>query len=382
MLPLLFSIATTDRFLGVPPDQRPQYSSALNDANGTFSCFDGSAVIPLSWFNDRYPDCLDGSDEPGTSDGPSSFYCDNSGSLPLTLARWSVLDGLCDCCDGSDEFFNAAASCPNTCPALEADRCRLIQRLTSVYESGLSDREALRQEGTHLLEGIEMRKAGHRNATADLEWRLEMAEHAPVIEDDSGDGRHPIDFTSPGLSSFWRAAFVRTWRTTFVPIEGDNPYSQAPISELEKSQRTHDLRSSMRESERKLESEENLGRFAEQDPPMEFVPLYGKEFASGEFRMQFGVNLMQGSTLLGNYKGVADGVMKFENGQYCREFRKSRSAVMKLGCGNETKLLSVVETGQCEFVARSVSPVACDREQIGALETLALPELERLVRDL
>ena len=51
----------------------------------------------------------------GTSACPvGRFYCANRGHRPLTLNASSVDDGVCDCCDGSDE---PAGACRDTCAA-------------------------------------------------------------------------------------------------------------------------------------------------------------------------------------------------------------------------------------------------------------------------
>jgi protein kinase C substrate 80K-H len=42
------------------------------------------------------------------------FYCPNEGHRPELLLSSRVNDGLCDCCDGSDEF-NGLTTCSNTC---------------------------------------------------------------------------------------------------------------------------------------------------------------------------------------------------------------------------------------------------------------------------
>ena len=39
------------------------------------------------------------------------FYCANKGHSPLTLISSRVNDGICDCCDASDEL----SGCSNTC---------------------------------------------------------------------------------------------------------------------------------------------------------------------------------------------------------------------------------------------------------------------------
>lgn len=48
-----------------------------------------------------------------------SFKCSDTGFLNQTMLRSRVGDGICDCCDGSDE--SPIIGCPNTCEALRAE---------------------------------------------------------------------------------------------------------------------------------------------------------------------------------------------------------------------------------------------------------------------
>jgi hypothetical protein len=90
-----------------------------------------------SLFNDNYCDC--GTDEPGTSacslftqslsttqDGGAvaSFQCVTELPIPQLVYLSRVGDGICDCCDGSDEP-NGTTFCANTC---EEERMRFVRQ--------------------------------------------------------------------------------------------------------------------------------------------------------------------------------------------------------------------------------------------------------------
>lgn len=108
------------------------------------SCDDGKTSLPLSHINDDYCDCKDHSDEPGTSacsqgsdgmllgggGGGPGFYCGwaqesaqaaADHGLDLTIFASRVNDGVCDCCDGADEWSSITAD--NSAPTQCADTC-------------------------------------------------------------------------------------------------------------------------------------------------------------------------------------------------------------------------------------------------------------------
>lgn len=68
--------------------------------------------------NDGRCDCPDdGFDEPGTAACEKGrFYCKNTGYQMKYISSFKVNDGVCDCCDGSDEYLDLfSIKCPNNC---------------------------------------------------------------------------------------------------------------------------------------------------------------------------------------------------------------------------------------------------------------------------
>jgi len=114
-----------ERIRGALPDIQHRYKA--QKSAGKFECFDGSKVFPkFEVVNDDYCDCLDGSDEPGTSAcvgivirpakmALSGFSCGWSSGLDHGVVRFAAVnDGICDCCAGDDEW-DGNVKCTDRC---------------------------------------------------------------------------------------------------------------------------------------------------------------------------------------------------------------------------------------------------------------------------
>ncbi|GMP92189.1 hypothetical protein CsSME_00042518 [Camellia sinensis var. sinensis] len=131
--------------LGIAPQDELYYKtfSSSSSSSGTISikCRDGSKKFSKSQLNDDFCDCLDGTDEPGTSACPNGkFYCHNAGYAPFFIFSSRVNDGICDCCDGSDEY-DGKVKCSNTC-----------------WEAGKVARDKLKKKIATYQEGVTLRK--------------------------------------------------------------------------------------------------------------------------------------------------------------------------------------------------------------------------------
>ncbi|CAN0048775.1 unnamed protein product [Ectocarpus sp. 12 AP-2014] len=96
----------------------------------------GSTEISWDKINDNFCDCPhDGSDEPGTSACSNGvFECANRGHRSVRLPSSRVGDGVCDCCDGSDE---PAGVCKGSC-----------EEASEEWVAGLADRVVKVEQGT------------------------------------------------------------------------------------------------------------------------------------------------------------------------------------------------------------------------------------------
>lgn len=163
---------------GVHPDLLRSYSKTLKQ----FHCLDGSAAHPLAFVNDDYCDCVDGSDEPGTSAcAGGSFYCANFGFLPRTLPSQFVDDGICDCCDGSDEL----QGCENTCNEARKElREQLVARIAAV-ENGLEVKKARVVQGQEMKKGWEEEVVTLEKKVEAMKEEVEEIRKRKVVEDEA-----------------------------------------------------------------------------------------------------------------------------------------------------------------------------------------------------
>ena len=175
---------------GVSPDLQPTYINSHVECMGTISEY-GTSVTIQATINDDYCDCEDGSDEPGTSacsdrvnpspHGPShsaagTFYCPNEGSMPLSIYQSRVNDGVCDCCDGSDEqnFFSPKKSSSNE--RKERNACS-----NTCLEDGKSFREEQTAKAVSVRRGMVLKQ---EYITKGQKYVEETEEKKKILEND------------------------------------------------------------------------------------------------------------------------------------------------------------------------------------------------------
>ena len=127
---------------GVHPDDCHKYKSA----DKLFYCGgQRERKISLQFVNDDYCDCVgSGDDEPGTAAcNHGKFWCANLGYRGRFLYSSLVGDGLCDCCDGSDEAANPRVECENVCAAKARSELTEFVAQRKKYASGMKVKRSL-----------------------------------------------------------------------------------------------------------------------------------------------------------------------------------------------------------------------------------------------
>ncbi|CAE7394727.1 Prkcsh [Symbiodinium microadriaticum] len=379
---------------GSRPHLAFKYLEALQQ--GSFSCFDGSAVLQADAVNDDFCDCADGSDEPGTPAcaGVGLFYCSNVESIPKLIHSSHVADGICDCCDGSDE---RSSSCPNTCSlegpvqALRADRHRGRELRRSGEAEALKQVAAWREE----QEGLKKLLASAASA------KQSTVPVAGVETVASQPGAQPGTSGSPVVSEYARWAVqavpqrvpepsaVQCWVGEFANAkEACCDRSQGPLgrshcwdgiytfaaccgdesgnsdgAELqhvyeqdaeEAARQSRKVKGRLFAIERKLAAvESGLRWFSLVEQCVE------RRFLGKDFKVCFFQDARQGSVHVGSFDGWEGKAMLYTGGQRCPA-GPARSMKVWLTCSGEVGLLDVSEVSLCTYEAVAGTPGACE----------------------
>ena len=403
------------------------------------------------------------------------FYCKNDGYVPTRIRMWSYGDGICDCCDGSDEIENKHAKCENTCHILENERVKISNELKSNYLKGLEKMEKLKEEGeksrndfkkekaeieskieetqkminkleklkeiedkkqklndenkknkqentidtnnsnanisdppaaTEINENIEEQDLNdetddNENSEIDNEYAYvdqkgEVPNNKPNEEVDNVDQKEevPNNYHNKEINNDDQKEeidnklsevnlIVKIWKYTFFISDEDLVITYGFKMTEKYDEKLHsELKSKLdklEDQKRKLEDQKHL---INSDIAPQYIPLYGKEFSDGDFKLKIFKDFKQDYTSIGRYEKTVNNTIFMESGSYCWQTQSSRKSEIKLVCWSDNKLINTVEASQCEYKSIFATPAACTKEDINNLNNKTVPELLEIKEEL
>ncbi|KAJ3209638.1 hypothetical protein HDU82_000391 [Entophlyctis luteolus] len=385
-LRLLFALVAAAAVTAVPPprgvsdEPHAVAPSYVPGPGATFSCLDGSKIIPYTAVNDDFCDCLDGSDEPGTSACPTgTFFCRNAGHVPGVVSSSRVNDGVCDvdeCCDGSDEYASGVV-----CP----DMCSHTAEIATIEKS---QARKLADEGARKKEEFLARNAGKREEqkqqiaklaqkVAQLEEDIaaqeavvkELGANEERVRRDLGVDEAPQDETQDEFDD-----------APELPVEVVDAMEERVKAEeaLEELKTSRDAVMVEITTLRALTSvdlgpNDALGVLAESclefDTPEYLYSLCffttatqkekssGRETNLGSWGGWTGRDLTRHSG-----KDLRYNEALFKDGEQCWNGPR-RSLKLNLECGAENQIVHVVEPAKCEYEARILTVGLCESDE-------------------
>jgi hypothetical protein len=133
--------------------------------------------------------------------------------VPQSLPHWSVGDGVCDCCDGSDELLNPNARCPDTCADHGREQAELRDSLRRADEEGHEKLKQLIAAGRQRVSGVGACNSKLSQGIHSLRRRVRAWRTSPIIRNSprpANPTRCPSGAISPFAYGTRRSGSTRT----------------------------------------------------------------------------------------------------------------------------------------------------------------------------
>ena len=129
------------------------------------------------------------------------FYCENKLHTPAVLRSSRVNDGVCDCCDGTDEY-NGLVLCENTCEEAGRAAREEAERLQRVWEQGFAKRQELITQGQQGKQEKEARRSA-------LQQEMEAAsKKADELEELKLQAEEPEKQAKEAFDTKWQGVYL------------------------------------------------------------------------------------------------------------------------------------------------------------------------------
>lgn len=374
--------------------------------------------------NDDFCDCPDGSDEPGTNACPYNashkFYCANEGFIPGYLESFKLNDGVCDydiCCDGSDEVEGV---CPDRCHEIARQFQKFSDEANNDMKILLKMKQKMQLAGQKKVDDI---KKKLQILYDELDKRQQRVKDSPQAAPDNfalslKELAQHIKLTNAAMEKQKTTIrslekILTTMMDNYNPNFNDLAVKDAIKSFQDYASNKEDTPVGDLESKLQLVSQEaqdlgspqaSVGLFSHylnkvrdffrldpvvlevQDdediaPIKQDITIYEEQLnrnygpndilraidgtwvteSLNGYRYKVGLlaSIYQEDIHIGSYKDADGTKLIYKDGSKCWNGPR-RSAVVKLVCGPENRLLSVAEPEKCAYTFEVMTPVVCE----------------------
>lgn len=348
--------------------------------------------LPAARLDDDFCDCeVDGSDEPGTAAcshvAAGTFACLAGGQrVPLSV----VGDGVCDCCDGSDE---SSTACADECLPFHQRQVDGLAQTLATIERGLAIREQYVAQADRaigrLRSDFQFLLSGYRELHGEVQLKQETLRAAGVPP--TAAQLEDLDRARFELMGWQNRAFVAqrvassatfgaddpaadltNWKRGFAVLTGQCFSATVDEKQLKGGTpnvvpRTYDFR--FCPFQNVTQHEPTYPEWTRQERRRKHAdPRAGDAEEAAEVPVP---------TMLGVWESWAGDALydqqrqavwqRFDHGEVCAATNRERVTIVDIGCGDANAVESVEEPEMCVYRLRFVTPAACDAEQRDAV---------------
>jgi len=266
------------------------------------------------------------------------FFCLNRFYHPKLISTSKLNDGICDCCDGSDEFN---LSCPKTCLDLSTKEFHKLKEKLTKIKSVVNSFEKKNYE-KFFDENYEF----ITNIISSYQKLKELRVKYKLIQ----NYLHKIE----------KSQISQNFDFEYIDSKGIK--IRLLLEALEKIQnKISEEENMLKENQKQIDSFIKFNIFQEiQENFLRFE--YGKYYCDlnhGKLKCN-DINSWKNNKLLGQMSGMEDGVLIFSNGSICKNYNKNYITNIILECGEKEKIEFVEKKNNCEYTFVYYSKLGCN----------------------
>ena len=252
----------------------------------------------------------------------------------MSIPKWSVNDGICDCCDGSDEWNNKRVNCSNTCANEKEKYTRLYNYIKKHFENGF---------------------IMNNNASVNVE--IEISKYNWLLDH--------INSTDKVMTHNNSIFYNLQFKNNIELYHFDSISSQSILQSFQQNYiyKLYQIINSVKDNEKKTNT--YLFKKVQNTKTKE-----QERIQNGKQVLIYHDKVLNQNQNYGKFKMLNGRVAEYINGEYCWIAHSGRQTFIEEVCWDSNILLTIVEYDNCRHKGVLLTPNACDLQYIELLDRM------------